>query len=170
MTRLIVTFDDSASGALKGAGLADCVLSFGLCFVWGRLRPVSELKTFLSPKAAGAAAADDHWLDNLRGADLEEARKQGLGLIEFCERFETIELWADLDPNAQLQLAWLLDYMKPRGHVVSRSSLVQTDIGIGNHPSADWARQQPPAIPINTGHLETARAAWSAWRAPTPAA
>jgi hypothetical protein len=170
MTRLILTFDDSAAGALKGAGVADCVVPFGLCFVWGRLRPVNELKTFLSPRAAGAASLGDHWLDNLSGAQFEEARKQGLGLIEFCERFETIELWVDPDPNAQLQLVWLLDHMRPHGHVVSRSSLVQTDTGIGNHPPADWARQQPPAIPINAGHLQTAGAAWSAWRAPTPVA
>jgi hypothetical protein len=78
MTRLILTFDDSAAGALKAAGLADCVLPFGLCFVWGRLRPANELKTFLSPKAAGAAAAGDHWLDDLSGAQFEEARKQAL--------------------------------------------------------------------------------------------
>jgi hypothetical protein len=30
MTRLILTFDDSGAGALKGAGLADCVIPFGL--------------------------------------------------------------------------------------------------------------------------------------------
>jgi hypothetical protein len=56
MTRLILTFDDSAAGALKKAGLADCVVPLGLCFVWGRLRPANELNGLLSPRAAGLQA------------------------------------------------------------------------------------------------------------------
>jgi len=170
MTRLILTFDDGASGALKGAGLADCVVPLGLCFVWGRLRPANELDTFLSPRAAKPGGVDFHWLDNLRGPQFDEARKQGLGLIEFCERFDAVELWADPDPNAQLQLIWLLDHIRPHAPVVSISSLVQTDTVIGDRPPADWAERRLPAVPINSDHLETASAAWSCWRAPTPVA
>ena len=33
-------------------------------------------------------------------------------LAEFCEPYETVELWFDLRPNAQLQLIWLLDYFR----------------------------------------------------------
>src|ERR1700722_7011335 len=134
MMRLIVTFDDSAGGALKQAALADCVLPFGLVLVWGRLRPANELNMLLSARAAKPAAADLHWLDNLRGAQLEEARKQGSGLIEFCARFDAIELWADPEPNAQLQLVWLLEQIRPHSHVASRSTLVQAGTRIGNHP------------------------------------
>jgi hypothetical protein len=170
MTRLIQTFDDSAAGALRGAGLADCVIPIGFCFVWGRLRPASELETLLSPRTAKSAAADSHWLDNLRGAHLEEARKQGSGLIEFCERFETIELWADPDPNPQLQLVWLLDHIRPHADVASKTALVQTDTRIGDHPPTHWAGQRRTAVPIHNDHLEAAGAAWSSWRAPTPVA
>jgi hypothetical protein len=91
-------------------------------------------------------------------------------LIEFCERFETVELWADPEPNAQLQLVWLLDHIRPHAPVVSRSSLVQTDTGIGDHPPADWAERRLPAVPIQNDHLETASAALSCWRASTPVA
>jgi hypothetical protein len=170
MKRLILTFDDGAAGALRGAGLADCVVPFGLSFVWGRLRPANELKTFLSPRAAKPAAADFHWLDNLNGAQLEEARKQGAGLIEFCERFETVELWADPEPNTQLQLVWLLDHIGPHADVVSKTVLVQTATRIGDHPPTNWAEQRLRAVPIRKDHLETATAAWSSWRAPTPVA
>jgi len=170
MKRLILTFDDSAAGALRGAGLADCVVPFGLGFVWGRLRPANELKTFLSPRAAKPAAADFHWLDNLNGAQLEEARKQGAGLIEFCERFETVELWADPEPNAQLQLVWLLDHIRSHADLASQTALVQTDTRIGDRPPTNWAEQRPKAVPIRKDHLEIATAAWSSWRAPTPVA
>ncbi len=109
-------------------------------------------------------------LDNLIGTQFEEARKQGSDSIEFCARFETVELWADPEPNAQLQLVWLLDHIRPHAAVVSRSSLVQTDTGIGDHPPAHWASQRLPAVPIHNDYLETASVAWSSWRAPTPAA
>jgi hypothetical protein len=141
-----------------------------LGFVWGRLLPANELKTFLSPRAAKPAAADFHWLDNLNGAQLEEARKQGAGLIEFCERFETVELWADPEPNTQLQLVWLLDHIGPHADVVSKTVLVQTATRIGDHPPTNWAEQRLRAVPIRKDHLETATAAWSSWRAPTPVA
>src|SRR3984957_134595 len=170
MKRLILTFDDSAAGALRGASLADCVIPFGFCFVWGRLRPAKELEAFLSPRAAKPAAADFHWLDNLSGAHLEEARKQGAGLIEFCERFETVELWADPEPNAQLQLVWLLDHIRPHADVVSKTALIQTATRIGDHPPTDWAEQRLTAVPVHTDHLEAATAAWSSWRVPTPVA
>jgi hypothetical protein len=170
MTRLILTFDDSAAGALKGAGLADCVVPFGFCFVWGRLRPANELETLLSPRAAQPPAAGFHWLDNLSGTQFEEARKQGVGFIEFCARFETVELWADPEPNAQLQLIWLLDHIGAHADVASKTALVQTDSRIGDHPPPDWAERRLSAVPIRNDHLETARAAWSSWRAPTPVA
>jgi hypothetical protein len=170
MTRLILTFDDSAAGALRGADLADCVIPFGFCFVWGRLRPANEIEALLSPRAAQPAAAGYHWLDNLRAAHLEQARKQGLGLIEFCARFEEVELWADPDPNAQLQLVWLLDHIRPHADVASKTVLIQAHTKIGDHPPTDWAKQRLTAVPIRNDHLETASAAWSSWRAPTPVA
>jgi len=168
MKRLILTFDDSAAGVLKGAGLADCVIPFGFCFVWRRLPPASELEAFLSPRSARDAATGFHWLNNLRGAHLEEARKQGVGLIEFCGRFETVELWVDPEPNAQLQLVWLLDQLRPHADVASKTVLVQTETRIGDHPPTDLAEQRLTAVPIRNDHLEAACAAWSCWRAPTP--
>ena len=58
---------------------------------------------------------------------IDESREQDLGLIEFCQRFEAIELWVDPDPNSQLQLIWLLDYLRPHADVASKLNLVQTD-------------------------------------------
>jgi len=142
MSRLIMTFEDIAGGALKGARIADRVLPFGWRFIWGMLPSPSELE---------------------RGA-----RADGLGLAEFCERFDTVELWADPEPNAQLQLIWLLDYVRPHPNVVARLTLVQTSVRIGSLGAEEWGRQR--SVPIHNDHLEIASAAWAAWRAPTPAA
>src|SRR5262245_51902476 len=105
MSRLILSFDDIAGGALKGARIADRVLPFGWRFVRGILASPRELEN--------------------------EARADGLGLIEFCERFDAVELWADPEPNAQLQLIWLLYYLRRHSNVVARLALVQTKVRIG---------------------------------------
>src|SRR5262245_45741049 len=118
MSRLILTFEDIAAGALKGAGLADRVVPFGWRFVWGTLPSPSELK--------------------------KEACIDGLGLIEFCERFDAVELWADPEPNAQLQLVWLLDHLRPHENAVSRLALVHTDTRIGSYQPEEWITRRPP--------------------------
>jgi hypothetical protein len=170
MPRLILTFDDSGAGALKGAGLADCVIPFGLRFIGGRLQSRSELDTLLSSRSAMRGASASHWLDNLTDECFEDARSHGLGLVEFCERFEAVELWVDPEPNAQLQLIWLLDYLRPSANVISRLALVQTDSGIGARLSEELATWRPPAVSVRSDHLAIAAAAWAAWRAPTPEA
>src|SRR6266702_6896794 len=119
MTRLILTFSDSSAGALKVAGLADCVIPFGLRFVWGQLLSPNELDQLLSPRSGMRDASSSYWLDNLTGDGLDEARSHGLGLVEFCESFDAIELWVDPDPNAQLQMIWLLDCLRPHANITS---------------------------------------------------
>jgi hypothetical protein len=166
MSRLILTFDGSAAGALKG--LADCVVGFEWRFVRGPLEPSGDLGRLLSPRSGDEAAP--RWLDNLAGLFVDEARDHGLGLAEFCERFDAVELWADPEPNAQLQLIWLLDHLRSHANVVSRLALVQPDIRISSQWPAEWMKTRLVAVPIHNDHLEIASAAWAAWRATTPVA
>jgi hypothetical protein len=42
------------------------------------------------------------------------------------------------------------------------------DVRIGNHPPEEVARWRLPVVSILNHHLETASAAWQAYRAPTP--
>jgi hypothetical protein len=166
MSRLILNFDGSAAGALKG--LADCVVTFEWRFVWGQLQPPGHLERLLSPRSGDEATP--HWLDNLTGPFVDDARDQGLGLAEFCERFDAVELWADPESNAQLQLVWLLDHLRSHANLVSRLALVQPDIRIGSQWPAEWMKTRLVAVPIHNDHLEIASAAWAAWRATTPVA
>ncbi len=124
----------------------------------------------LSPPSAIGEASAPRWFDNLADECLDEARSHGLGLVEFCERFDAVELWIDPDANAKLQMAWVLDYLRPHANVTSRLSLVQTDFRIGEQRPAEVAALRPQAVPIRNDHLETAISAWTPWRAPTPEA
>jgi hypothetical protein len=168
MTRLILTTDDSGAGCLKGTGLADIVIWFGLRFVWGPLLSDAELATFLEARSTKHGSPGSHWLDFVRARYLEEIQGKDLGLIDLCERCETIELWFDPEPNAQLTLIWLLDYLRRHGKTASKLTLVQADVRIGNHPPEEVARWRLPAVKILNDHLETASAAWQAYRAATP--
>ena len=127
MKRLILTTSDSGAGGLLEAKLADCVIPLGPRFVWGPLPSQTELETWLSSRSARHEASGSHWLD-LTGERLEEVRAEGPGLIEFCARFEAVELWVDPDPNAQLTLIWLLDYLRHHAEIASKLTLVQADV------------------------------------------
>jgi hypothetical protein len=168
MTRLILTTDDSGAGSLRQAGLADIVIHFGLRFVWGPLPSDAELATLLAARSAKHGSPGSHWLDFVRSRYLEELGAGGLGLIDLCERCETIDLWIDPDPNAQLTLIWLLDYLHHHAKIALKLTLVQADVRIGNHPPEELATWRLPAVKILNNHLEAAGMAWQAYRQPTP--
>jgi hypothetical protein len=168
MTRLILTTDDSRAGCLKGTGLADIVIWFGLRLTWGPLPSDAELATFLEARSTKHGSPGSHWLDFIRSRHLEEIEGKNLGLIDLCERCETIELWVDPEPNAQLTLIWLLDYLRHHQKTASKLTLVQADVRIGNHPPKEVAQWRLPAVKILNDHLETASAAWQAYRQPKP--
>jgi hypothetical protein len=168
MTRLILTTDDSGAGCLKGTGLADIVIWFGRRFNWGPLPSDAKFATFLEARSTKHGSPGSHWLDFIRPQHLEEIEGKDLGLIDLCERCETIELWVDPEPNAQLTLIWLLDYLRHHGKTASKLTLVQSDVRIGNHPPEAVAKWRLPAVKILNDHLETASAAWQAYRQPKP--
>jgi hypothetical protein len=168
MKRLILTTDDSGAGNLRQAGLADIVIPFGFRFVWGPLPTPEELATLLAARSAKHGSPGSHWLDFVRPRRLEEIGGKDLGLIDLCERCETIDLWVDPDPNSQLTLIWLLDYLHHHTKIAQKLTLVQADVRIGNHSPEELATWRLPAVKILNDHLEQASAAWRAWRAPTP--
>jgi hypothetical protein len=166
MTRLILTTDDSGAGALRGAGIADIVIPFGPRLVGGPLRSDAELASFLAERSANSGS---HWLDNVDRRRLGEF-DNGIGLIDLFERCEAIDLWIDPVPNAQLILIWLLDCLCPQQEIISKLRLVQADVRIGSHPSAELIEWRIPAVKIRNDHLKTASAAWRSYRMPTPQA
>src|ERR1700682_3049926 len=168
MTRLILTTDDSGAGCLKGTGLADIVIWFCLRFTWGPLRSDAELATFWEARSTKHGSPGSHWLDFIRSRYLEEIQGKDLGLIDLCERCETIELWIDPEPNAQLTLIWLLDYLRHQGKTASKLPLVQADVALGTHLPTKVGTWRLPAIKILNDHLEQASGAWRAYWAPTP--
>lgn len=167
MARLVLTTSASAAGGLVEARLADCVIPLEPGFVWGPLPSRIELETRLSARSSIPDASASHWLD-FTGKRLDEVRREGPGLVDFCSLFEAVELWVDPDPNAQLTLIWLLDYLRHHAPTSSKLTLVQTDFRIGSCEPEELAISKPRAVKVLNDHLEAAGMAWHAWRQSTP--
>ena len=77
----------------------------------GPLPSPDELASYVAARS-DKHGPGHHWSDFAgRWRHGNKVRKD-LGLLEFCEPYEIIELWFDPDPNDQLQLIWLLDYFR----------------------------------------------------------
>jgi hypothetical protein len=170
MKRLILTTDMGGSGCLRQTGRADVVIPLAFRFVWGSLPSAADLATLLEPRSRKHAALDSHWLDVIEIERLVQMEGKNLGLIGFCEMFETVELWIDPDPNSQLTLIWLLDFLQHHAKAVSKLTLVQANVPIGHNTPEKLAEWRLPAVKIRKEHLETASKAWKAYRSRTPQA
>src|ERR1700730_13196599 len=167
MTRLILTGESGSS--LMHSDLADIAIVFPFRFVSGPLPSPDELATYL---AAGSDkhGPGSHWSDFgglWRGA---HKTRRDLGLVEFCYQFETVELWFDPDPNDQLQLIWLLDYFRSHPQIVARLRLRIVDYNLTTATPEELGRWMVRDVDVTSDELETASAAWQAYRATTPEA
>jgi len=169
MTRLILTADASAAGGLQTTGRADIVIPFEPRLIGGPLPSDAELMARLAPRTTQKPGS--HWLDyrylTRLPASIEEIGKN-LGLIEFCERCETVELWIDPVPNAQLILIQLLDFFRSHEKAVSKMTLFQADVVIGNQTPKAFSKWKPPGVKIRSDHLAVASMTWQAYRQRTP--
>src|SRR5258708_3517764 len=166
MTRLILT--GWLIQELPKPDFADLGVDFFFRFVWGSLPSPDDLAAFLGPRAPDHEAGH-HWSDFAsRWSRSENRSRRDLSLAEFCQQYETVELWFDTQPNAQLRLVWLLDYFRSHPETVARLKFRLVDLAmIGLERLGKW---QPPAVDVTEKELETASAAWRAYRAPTPEA
>lgn len=119
MKRLILT---SLSGFdLRDSGRADLVICFSLRFGWGQLPSPDELATYLGARSERQGSGK-HWSGYAGRWNPESKARRDLSLVEFCEVYDTVELWFDPNPNDQLQLIWLLDHF--RSHPKAAAKLV----------------------------------------------
>jgi len=106
-------------------------------------------------------------LDSVPQPNREKFGMNGLGLIEGCARCETVELWMEAPPNAQLVLIWLLDYLGSHAKTLD-ITLRHVDVSLGETAPARLAGSKFHGVAVNDYHLEIARLAWQAFRASTP--
>jgi len=155
--------------SFERSGRADAAVPFLFRFVDGMLPSSEELADYVAPltKEHGRGA---HWsVYTRRWHDPYQGRKS-LGLVEFCEPFETVELWFDPAPNDQLQLVWLLDLLSSYPQIVAKLKMRLVDFDLLMAEPEDLVRSQTPAVDVTERELETASMAWQAYRSESPEA
>jgi hypothetical protein len=150
-------------------GLADLVLDLAFFdFIWGPQPSSDELAAHLGPRTASQDEVS-HWSGwGVHRKQSENRKHPDASLAEFCEQYETVELWFDVRPRAQLKLIWLLDYFRSYPEIVGRLKLRLVDLDM--RELEKFGRWNPPAVDVTERELATASAAWQAWRSPTPVA
>jgi hypothetical protein len=147
---------------------ADLAVNFFFRFGWGPLPSPAELATYLGPGTPDVKHGH-HWSDFATGWNKSKnSDREDLSLAEFCQQYETVELWFDVQPNAQLKLVWLLDYFRSYPETIARLKFCLVDLAmIELRQLGKW---RPVVVDVTERELETASAAWQAYRAPTPEA
>ena len=167
MKRLILTGEHGVTFMLTE--LSDLAIPFSFRFVWGPLPSPDKLATYVATRSDkhGPGAHSSDYAGRWRQAN--KGRKD-LGLVEFCQPYETVELWFDRRPTDQLQLIWLLDLFRCYPEIVARLRLRLLDYDLIQASPEELGRWQVPAVNVTRDELETAGMAWQAYRAATPEA
>lgn len=167
MKRMILT---SPSGVgLTYADRADMVVPLIFRFVSGPLPTSHHLEQYLT---GGYYRGDPEvrWSDLVaRSPETGLAHKE-LAFVKFCEAygFDLIELWFDPRPNDQLQLIWMLDYLRSDSYMAERLKLRLVDFDLLESDCAPLRDHNVRAFDVTELDFEIARIAWEAYRAPTP--
>jgi hypothetical protein len=108
-----------------GTDLADIAIFPYFKFVGEQLPSPAELTAYLGSRTADHGPSRGcHWSDFSSYWDKSENKDyRDLSLAEFCLRYESVELWFDPQPHAQLQLCWLLDYFRSYPETIARLKL-----------------------------------------------
>src|SRR6267378_2882539 len=133
---------------------ADLAVDFFFRFGWGELPSPEELATYLGPRTPDVGRGC-RWSDfAIRLNQSENRKRRNLGLADFCQHYETVELWFDVQPNAQLRLVWLLDYFRSYPETIARLKFCLVDLAmIELRQLGKW---RPVVVDVTERELETA--------------
>lgn len=113
MKRFIFTSTDSGGGCLKQTRIADRVLPLGYELVHGPAPLTSQPLDFFAARTAlwpvGTDEAEVEFTDAIVAGRLANE-------LELALQCDSIELWVDPTPNAQLQAVQLLDWLSTVPH------------------------------------------------------
>ena len=172
MTTLILVTSDAAAGHLARERRADRILTFIHRLVTGPVPTDGTPETFFKRQRALFEAEglfhEPWWFEaeNLPG-DKPLFKRVWSRLPDVCLEHDQIELWIDPDPNAQLTLLQLLDWLGQRPEIARRLWLKQAESPLGERRLGDWTL---PPRPIGRADIALASRAWAAFGAPTPEA
>lgn len=170
MKRLILTSPFGAD--LAKSNLAEIVVLFFFRFTWEPL-PSSEYFATYFGAQSGALKPGDHWSDWGTKWPPKFKELSELPFVDFCERYDEVELWFDPSPDDQLQLIWLLDYLASYPELLKKLKLrlIASDLfDVSDQVVSRTSASHIPLADVQAREFKTASMAWRAYCAPTPEA
>ncbi|VIO77019.1 hypothetical protein [Bradyrhizobium ivorense] len=149
------------------ADFADLAVDLPFRFVWGPLPPEHELEAYVGARTGGVDPSP-HWTDFASRWNQRNEGDGSLSLADVCLNYESVELWFDTRPNAQLQLVWLLNHFGAHPKVAAKLKLRLVDCKMVEIEPGTLAKWQPPLVDVTEAEFAVARAVWHAYRATTP--
>jgi len=165
MSTLILTPDDTAAGCLAASGIADRVIGFDYRLVSGPVPPVSDPEAFFAERAKLGGPEIQRWDEDGPGSRLCGEWRD---VIRVVNDFDRVEIWADQDPNSQLQLVQLLDWLSAYPSLIAKLSLSSPDFLIRSQAPESISALGLRAQKISDIQLQTARVALHAFQHPSP--
>jgi hypothetical protein len=171
--RLIVTCGDSASGGVRAAGSADRVERTSQQLVWGPVPLRKDPVEFLAARFAawdsdfGTTDQPEDWERDAILPKVARHKSWEHHLAAFQE-YDRIELWIDPQPNAQLQLLQLLDWLGRQDALAEKVFLMQADDPIGGCGPFGIRSLRARAEKVRQRQFELAARAWGSFCEPTP--
>jgi len=153
----------------EGSGRSEAAATFLFRFVQGKLSSGDKLASYVAALTEDHGLGD-HWSVFTHPWNKMHQSLKPLGLVDVCRSFETVELWFDPAPNDQLQLVWLLDLLSSHPEVVAKLKVRLVDFDLLMARPEELARWKVPAIDVTGSEIETACAAWQAYRSASPEA
>jgi len=109
----------------------------------------------------------DHWERDAILPDGARHQSWEHHLAAFLD-YDRIELWIDPQPNAQLQLLHLLEWLGRHDALAEKVYLMQADEPIGRCSPSDIRSLRERVVKVPKSQFELAARAWYAFCAPTP--
>lgn len=167
MKRVILT---SSSGVgLAHADRADMVVPLIYRFVSGPLPSEDHLNRYLGGRRS-RFFEEIIWSDFVRQLPYVQRLDREYALLWFCGTYgvEFIELWFDPEPNSQLQLIWILDYLRSQPSITASLRLRCVDFDLRGADPSELRHREVRELDLAENDLEIASIAWEAYHAPTP--
>ncbi|CDG40480.1 MULTISPECIES: hypothetical protein [Asaia] len=171
MSELLLTTCDSGGGHLLAAGIGDRVMTFVRRLAEGPIPASGPPERFFTDRRALYEAEglpfEDWWFDvEPKGVPSRKIRVWS-GLPDLARQFDQVTFWIDPDPNAQLTLIQLLDWIGHIPEILPKLRLKQSEERLGARNPGNWFM---PPVPITIKDVGLASRAWAAFRTSTPQA
>ena len=169
-TVLALTTEDSAGGHIKHAGLGTRTMAVSPVLTWG---PLPDSASYFA--ARRAPSRTDQMAESFAGVHwftprFDREPRTWPSLRGVMRQHRRVDLRADPDPNSQLVLMFLFDYLRDDEALLKKIRFYQSPTRLGESRGGKSLISVPPFRPVGPDDAALAARVWSAYAAPTPEA